>query len=206
MKIQFLPTFLDRLTLKITLFMKLKKIVLLLFTFCTVYSNAQFSEKENEMMEIVKENGSSIPPSVFLDTTILVDLQIANSTSWRHIWMDIEDSTKQIMQLYDIRLKFDSKKKALKFHKKFLGLNSEYGPEIYNHKINFNGASKFSVFSGSPEFTKMMDPYGYKIFCILFVVDNYFAKIYLTCAKEKNPADFQKIVSSAIIKIKQQAN
>ena len=186
--------------------MKIKNTLLIIFTFFAGSSWAQFSEKENEMMEIVKENGVSIPSSAFLDTTILVDLQIANSTSWRHIWMDIEDSTKQIMQLYDIRLKFDSKKKALKFHKKFLGLNSEYGPEINNHEINFDGASIFSVFSGSLEFAKMMDPYGYEIFCILFVVDNYFAKIYLTCEKEKNPADFQKIVSSAILKIKQQSN
>lgn len=186
--------------------MKIKNTLLFIFTFCIGHSWTQFSEEENEMMEIVKEKGASIPLSTFLDTTILVDLQIANSTSWRHIWMDIEDSTKQIMQLYDIRLKFDSKKKALKFHKKFLGLNSEYGEEINNHEINFDGACKFSVFSGNKEFTAMMDPYGYQIFCILFVVDNYFAKIYVTCIKEKNPADFQKIVTSTIIKIKQQTN
>ena len=184
--------------------MKIKNTLLIIFTFCIGHSWTQFSEEENEMMEIVKENGASIPSSVFLDTTILVDLQIANSTSWRHIWMDIEDSTKQIMQLYDIRLKFDSKKDALKFHKKFSGLNSEYGPKINNPEINFEGATKFSVFSGSPEFTQMMEPYGFQIFCFLFVVDNYFAKIYLTCAKENTPSDFQKIISYAILKIKQQ--
>lgn len=175
--------------------------LIILLTFTITNSLSQFSQAESEMMDIVEKNGASIPASIFLDTSTVKDMQIANSTPWRHIWMDIEDSTKNIMQFYDIRLKFDSKKDALAFHKKYLGLNSEFGNKIKNHGINFDGASKFYVYSGSKEFTKMMDPYGYQIFCILFVVDNYFVKIYLTCKKDHSPSEYQNFVTTAINKI-----
>ncbi len=179
----------------------MKIIFLLLFAFTSIKTLSQFSQAENEMMEIVAKNGSSIPSSIFLDTSTVKDMQIVNNTNWRHIWMDIEDSSKNIMQFYDIRLKFDTKKDALAFHKKYLGLNSEFGNKIKNHGITFEGATKFSVYTGSKEFTKMMEPYGYQIFCILFVVDNYFVKIYLTCKKEFSPSEYQNYVSTAIKKI-----
>ncbi len=180
----------------------MKKILIFLFSFSLTCSWSQFSQAESEMMDIVEKNGASIPVSVFLDTNTVKDMKIANATPWRHIWMDIEDSSKNIMQFYDIRLKFDSKKDALAFHKKYLGLNSEFGNKIKNHGINFDGASKFYVYSGSKEFTKMMEPYGYQIFCIMYVVDNYFVKIYLTCKKEYTPSEFQNYVSTSIKKIK----
>ena len=64
------------------------------------------------MTEIIKANGAYISPKLFLDTNQLKDLKLVNSTSWRKLWSDIEDSSKNIMQMYDIRLKFESKKEA----------------------------------------------------------------------------------------------
>lgn len=172
---------------------------------CLIYSGfswGQFSPAENEMMEIVKKNGANIPSSVFLDSLIVKHMQIANTTSWRHIWSDVDDSIKHVMQFYDIRLKFDSNKEALKFHKKYLGLNSEFGPRIKRHGVNFDDAEAFYVFSGSKVYSKMMEPYGFQILCYLFVVDNYFVKLYVTCLTEYTPLEFQGFVTEAIGRIK----
>ena len=180
----------------------MKKIFFFICIIQTTLSWSQFSAAENEMIEIVKKHGASIPSSVFLDTTVIKDMQIANSTSWRHIWSDIDHSVKNVMQFYDIRLQFDTKKEALKFHKSHLGLNSEYGPKIKNHGIISEGADALYVYSGSKVYSQMMEPYGFQIFCILFVVDNYFVKLYVTCRKEYTPDKFQSFVTEAISKIK----
>lgn len=162
----------------------------------------QFSAAENEMSEIVKLHGASVPPAIFLDSSTVKYMQLANSTSWRHIWSDIDDSVKSVMQFYDIRLQFDSKKDALKFHKNYLGLNSEFGPKIKQHGITYQGADALYVYSGSKVYSQMMEPYGFQILCILFVVDNYFVKLYVTCLKEYTPDHFQDFVTEAISKIK----
>jgi hypothetical protein len=166
------------------------------------FSFSQFSAEENEMMEIVKVHGIDIPPSLFLTESTVKHMQLANANSWRHIWSDIDDSIKHVMQFYDIRLRFDGKREALKFHKKYLGLNSEFGPKIRQHGIQSQGSDDFIVFSGSKVYNKMMDPYGFQIYCLLFVVDNYFVKLYLTCLKEYPPSQFQSYVTEAILKIK----
>lgn len=164
---------------------------------------SQFSPAENEMMEIVKKNGATVPPSVFLDSSTVKNMQLANVTSWRHIWSDdADDSLKQIMQFYDIRLKFETNKEALKFHKKYLGLNSEFGPRIRKHGVNHEGADAFYIYSGSKVYSEMMKPYGFKIICYLFVVDNYFVKLYVTCLTEYQPINFQDFVNESIKRIK----
>lgn len=180
----------------------MKKILFCLFIFNFSISWSQFSIEEEEMMEIVKNNGANIPTTVFLDTTIVKNMKLANATNWRHIWFDIEDSIKSIKQFYDIRLKFDSNKDAVKFNKKYMGINSEFAPRIKKHNLNFEGANSFYVFAGSSSYTKMMEPYGYQSFCFLFVVDNYFVKIYVTCLKEYTPDKFQNFVSEAIKRVK----
>jgi hypothetical protein len=163
---------------------------------------AQFTVEETEMMEIIKVNGAYIKNSVFLDTTTIKNMNLANSTSWRHLWVDKEDSIKNIKQIYDIRLKFDSKKEAVKFHKKYLLLNSEYSEKIKIHGINFEGAELFCVYKGGNEYNQLMEPYGYQVFCLLYIVDNYFVKQHITCLKEHIPSVYQSFVTSTINKIK----
>ena len=162
----------------------------------------QFSAEESEMMEIIKINGAYIKNSVFLDTATIKNMKLANNASWRHLWVDKEDTIKDIKQFYDIRLKFESKKEALKFHKKYLGLNSEYSEKIKLHGISTEGSDAFYVYKGGDEYSKMMDPYGYQVFCLLYVVDDYFVKQHITCLKEFTPQRFQNFVTTTIKKIK----
>ena len=192
--------------LSLNRFMNRRMKSVLLFISCIQIGTSfgQFSPAENEMMEIVKQHGSTIPQEIFLDSSTVKHMQLANATTWRHVWSDIDDSIKHVMQFYDIRLKFDSKKDALKFHKSHLGLNSEFGPKIKLHGIKSEGADAFYVFSGSKVYNQMMEPYGFQIFCILFVVDNYFVKLYVTCLKEYTPAEFQSFVTEAIRRIKKE--
>ena len=82
------------------------KYLFYLLAFISFSAAAQFSKEEMEMTEIIKVNGAYISPKLFLDTNQLKDLKQVNSTSWRKLWSDIEDSSKNIMQMYDIRLKF----------------------------------------------------------------------------------------------------
>lgn len=181
----------------------MKKIIVFICLLNTGSLWSQFTSAENEMMEIVKKNGANVPPSAFLDSSTVKGMQIANTASWRHIWSDdANDSIKHVMQFYDIRLKFDSNKEALKFHKKYLGLNSEFGPRIRKHGVNHNGTDAFYVYSGSKAYNKMMEPYGFKIICYLFVVDNYFVKLYVTCLTEYQPTKFQNFVDESIRRIK----
>jgi|GEM_PF-2462941 len=185
--------------------MKMKQLFLFtLISISTVTSNttfAQFSEEENEMMEVVKLNGAYIPSSAFLDTSVIKKMKLANSTSWRHLWVENADTAKKIKQFYDIRLKFDSKKEAEKFHKKFLLLNSEHAEKIKIHGIKSEGTSLFSVYKGGKEYAEMMDPYGYQIICFLYVIDDYYIKQYITCKKEFTPSDFQNFIDSTISRI-----
>lgn len=177
-------------------------ILLIVTTLITPFCFSQFTQEENEMMAIIKEHGAYIPKSLFLDTSTIKHMSLANSTTWRNLWVDQEDSIKNIKQIYDIRLKFDSQKEALKFHKKYLHLNSEYAPKIKSHGIKHEGSTDFQVYSGGVEYTKMMEPYGYQIFCFLYVVDGYFVKQYITCLKEYTPSTFQYFIDSTISKIK----
>jgi hypothetical protein len=163
---------------------------------------AQFTAEEIEMMDIIKINGAYITPSVFLDTSTIKNMKLANNNGWRHLWVDKEDTIKNIKQFYDIRLKFDSKKDALKFYKKYLGLNSEYSEKIKIHGIKFEGTEMFSVYKGGKEYTELMSPYGYQVFCLLYVVNDYFVKQHITCLKEHTPSTYQNFVTTTIKKIK----
>jgi hypothetical protein len=182
------------------------KYLFYLLAFISFSAAAQFSKEEMEMTEIIKVNGAYISPKLFLDTNQLKDLKLVNSTSWRKLWSDIEDSSKNIIQMYDIRLKFESKKEAQKFHKKYVGINSEFGPKIANSNVKFTGALSPMVFGSSPNYEKMMGAYGYKTICFLFVVDSYFVKIYINCKNEIKPESYQNLVDSAIKKIRSVKN
>lgn len=176
--------------------------LLLAFVFFSKSTFSQFTNEETEMMEIIKVNGAYIKNNLFLDTVTIKNMKLANSSSWRHLWVDKEDTIKNIKQFYDIRLKFDSKKEAIKFHKKYLGLNSEYSEKIKLHGIKFDGADIFIVYKGSKEYTELMEPYGYQVFCLIYVVDDCFVKQHITCIKEHTPITYQNFVTTTIKKIK----
>ena len=184
----------------------MKKAIKIVFFFCFLFFSStvfcQFSKEENEMMEIIKINGSSIEKNLFLDTQIVKNMKLVNSTTWRHLWIDKEEGDKSVKQFYDIRLKFNSKRAALKFHRKYLGLNSEFSEKIKEHQINYEGSNDFYLFKGGTEYSSMMEPYGYKVYCILYVVDNYFVKQYITCLKDIEVEHFQNFISETIQKIK----
>jgi hypothetical protein len=173
-------------------------IIALSFTLTNAYG--QFSKEEKEILEIVKSQ-DSIPRSVFLDSTLLANMKV-KVTNTRQIWFSKSKTEKHIDQLFDIRLKFANHDSALAFHKKYLGANSEYGPEIKKHKIKYKGADEFEAFNGADMVNKMVEPYGLQMYCYLFVVDNYFVKIYVTCNKDYKPEKFQDLVTDIINRIK----
>ena len=90
----------------------------------------------------------------------------------------------------------------MKFYKKYLGLNSEYSEKIKIHGIKFEGTEMFSVYKGGKEYTELMSPYGYQVFCLLYVVNDYFVKQHITCLIEHIPSTYQNFVTTTIKKIK----
>jgi hypothetical protein len=180
----------------------MKKIILsTLFILTSLLSFGQFSERERELIEFEKKQ-DSIPKSVFLDTTDIKNLKLVYSGNTRQVWRSTNKETQNIEQFYDVRLKFDSKEKALTFHKEYWKENSEYGPEVKNHKIKVNGTEDFRVFKGSDMVNQMVAQYGLQMYCFIFVVDNYYVKFYISCKKELEPSIIQPYLDSVIKKVK----
>jgi len=176
-------------------------IVLTLFFLTSLLSFGQFSEREKELIEFEKKQ-DTIPRSVFLDTTDLQSLNLVYAVNTRQIWRSTNKETQNIEQFYDIRIKFDSKEKALSFHKEYWKENSEFGPEIKKHKINVKGTEDFRVFKGADLVNQMVAPYGLQMYCFIFVVDSYFVKFYISCKKELEPSIIQPYLDMVISKIK----
>lgn len=171
-------------------------ITLVLFT----HVFGQFSKEESDVLEIVNKQ-DTLPRDIFLDSTLLKNMKVSTSNA-RQVWFSTSRTEKHIEQLFDIRLKFENHDSAMVFHKKYLGINSEYGPEIRKHKINYDGAVDFHVYKGADMVNKMVAQYGLQMFCYIFVVDDYFVKIYITCNKDYKPEKFQELVTDVILRIK----
>ena len=164
-------------------------------------TSAQYSERENKLIAI-EQDQDSLPRSIFLDSTDLPALKKVLTVNSRQIWRSTGQQTQNIDQLYDIRIRFDSKEKALEFHKEYWKENSEFGPEIKKHKIDVSGTEAFRAFSGADLLNGMSARYGLQMYCYLFVVDNYFVKLYITCKKELKPDVIQQQLNSVVRKIK----
>ena len=175
-----------------------KIIVVLLFTLSNVYG--QHSQDRKEVSEIIRAQ-DSIPRKVFLDSTFLPNMKV-NVKNTIQIWDCLSKTKNHIYSLCDLRLKFADHDSALKFHKKYLEYNSEKGPEITNHKIDSKGADAFKVFNGSYFYNQMFSSGGLQIYCYLFVVDNYYVKVYIVCNKNYKPEKFQDLVKDIINRIK----
>jgi hypothetical protein len=159
------------------------------------------SKREQELIKLEQQQ-DSLPRSLFLDSTELKDLKLVYRSKTRQIWRSPSKDTKHINQLYDIRIKFESKEAALAFHKKYWKENSEFGPEITDHKIKHKGATEFRVFSGTDAYNKMIAPYGLQIYCYIFVVDEYFVKFYLSSSIEAKPTVIQPYLKRVIKKVR----
>ncbi|MEI6752144.1 MAG: hypothetical protein WCK78_03155 [Paludibacter sp.] len=173
-------------------------IVMLLLTLSNVYG--QHSQDRKEVSEIIRAQ-DSIPRKVFLDSTFLPNMKV-NVKNTIQIWDCQSKTEKHIYSLCDLRIKFANHDSALKFHKKYLQYNSENGPEIRNHRIDSNGADEFKVFNGSYLYNQMLSSGGLQIYCYLFVVDNYYVKVFITCNKDYKPEKFQDLVKDIITRIK----
>ena len=180
--------------------MKHISILIAVFLFAISNTYGQFSQEGTEILKIVRSQ-DSIPRSIFLDSTLLKNMDV-KAMNTRQIWFSMDKTKKHLETLFDIRLKFVNNQAAMEFHRKYLGANSEYGSEIKNHKITYKGANDFKVFNGTKLVNDMVEPYGFKMFCYIFVVDNYFAKIYITCDKSYKPEKFQNLVTDIIKRIK----
>lgn len=161
---------------------------------------AQFSKEEKEILDIVQAQ-DSLPRNIFLDSTLLSQMRLVR-TNTRQVWFSTNRIEKHIEQLFDIRLKFEDHNAALKFHQKYLNENSEFGPEIKKHKIKSAGAEEFKVFKGTSIVNKMVEAYGFQMYCYLFVVDNYFVKVYVCCNIDYKPEKFQHLITDIIARIK----
>lgn len=180
------------------------KHIILFFSLFLISTSTLFSqgnEKERELIEIL-ENQKPIPNSIFLNAANYQPMKLVSSNNWRHIWNDVEDTIKQISQIYDIRVKFDSNKEATQFQKEYIKINSENGIKHRKHGIKFKGANAFYVFTGNEKVNSMMKIAGLQAYCLLFVVDNYFVKIYITTKLNTKVTHFQPLIDEAISKIK----
>lgn len=160
----------------------------------------QNSQTEEALFAIV-EKQDSIPRAVFLDEILLPNMQVSRSNT-RQVWAAMATGEQAIEQLFDIRLKFDNKTEALAFHKKYLKLNSENGVEIKKHSLKAKDVTALKLYKGSALVNSLMATYGFQVYCILFVVDNYFVKLYITCASEAKPKAFERLVAAIAKKIK----
>jgi hypothetical protein len=178
----------------------MKSILLFLCLFATANVLAQ-TGREAELMKIISEQ-DSIPRNVFL-TFSDADSMRLQSTNWRQVWSS-HSRINHIGQLYDIRLKFKNHKDALAFYKKYLKENSEEGLEIKQHTVVAKDAEEFRIFGASAEVDKMTKMFNLptQMFCYLFVVDNYFVKVYVSCNIKYEPNKFQPLITDIIQKIK----
>lgn len=174
--------------------------LIIIFTFAMSNVYSQNTKEETEIIEIINTQ-DSIPRNVFLDSTLLANMT-SRSMNTRQMWYSINRTEKHIDQLFDIRIKFENHDAALKFHKKYLKTNSEEGPEIKKHKIKSEGAEEFKVFKGEKTVNALVENFGLQMYCYLFVVGNYFVKVYITCSKDYKPNKFQNLVSDIISRIK----
>jgi len=170
-----------------------------LLMFITLISFGQFTEQEQELIEFEKKQ-DTISRSIFLDTTDFIDLKLVYVINTRQIWRSTNKETQNIEQFYDIRIKFDSKEKALSFHEEYWKENSEFGPEIKKHEIKTNGTEDFRVFKGADIVNQMSASNGLQIYCYIFVINSYFVKFYISCKKTLQPSIIQPYLDKVIRK------
>lgn len=169
--------------------------------FTIVKSFGQFNGREKELIEIEKKQ-DSISRLVFLDSTDFKNLKLVYAVNSRQIWRSTSRETQDIEQFYDIRIKFETKEKALAFHKEYWKENSEFGSEIKKHEINIKGIENFRVFKGADVVNQLVASYGLQMYCFIFVVDSYFVKFYISCKIEIEPSVIQPYLDKVISKIK----
>lgn len=156
--------------------------------------------------EILAEFLANHPPlndSLFLNPNCYHPMKIFHQSNWQKMWSDQPDSVQTISQLYDSRIKFNSKKDALRFQKDFLDLLTDKGEKITNPKISAPGAKKMMVFIPNEENKKLLEMVERQSFCFIFVKDNYFVKISVICSLQWSPDFFQPMVDDAIRRINQ---
>ncbi|MBN1180728.1 MAG: hypothetical protein JXB49_00475 [Bacteroidales bacterium] len=182
----------------------MKKAAASFFMVITLATYGQDRDALRNLMDKVNQQ-DTLAREVFLDSTLLQDMKLTHALNWRQIWTFADVNTKNIDQFYDIRLKFNTEAEALAFHKKYMDINSENGPEIKKHKIQIEGVKELKVFTQNATASKMfLEPNGLQALCYLFVVDNYFVKFYITCSKEYKPDYFVPYIEAAREKIRKE--
>lgn len=177
-------------------------LLVFIFSFLIPLSSiGQNSSREKELMAFEMKQ-DSLPRSIFLDSTDLRTLKQEFVGKTRQVWKSTKRETQKIEQFYDIRIKFDNQQEALDFHKKYWKENSEFGSPVKKHKVNTLDTEDFRVFNGNNVVSQMVAPYGLKMYCYIFVVDNYFVKFYISCRIDFEPNDIQPYLDSTISKIK----
>ena len=178
----------------------MKKIFSFILFLWTISSFAQFTNAEYEVMEIVNKQ-DSLPRKIFLDSTILKNMDVWESNT-RNVWSSKNNDKKNIETLYDIRLRFSSHDSAVYFYQKYINENAEFGKEASNSNIKSEGAELFKLFYAPETLNKLMIPYKLHMFCYIFIVNNYFVKLHITCNKEFQPEKFQYLIDEAIKRLK----
>lgn len=180
----------------------MKKILFTVFTFFIFFcSQGQMNTANPELVQYF-DNQEPINKSVFINPNSIHPMKMVSSNNWRQIWNDKEDTISFIYQIYDIRLSFETKKKAKKFNKKFLDFNSEGGTLIKDHPFIIDEGVIFYFFDAKDTVNNILEMAGMHANCILMVVDNYFVKIYFTRKQNKPLTSFQPIINQAINNIK----
>lgn len=176
-------------------------IITLLFIAFPLSFFAQMTKEEREAFAI-EDKQDSIPRSVFLDSLLLPEMKVYRDKT-RQVWSSTADSLKHFYSLYDIRLHFSTHDSALWYYREFMPVHSEYGTEIKDHSIMHDGISDFRVFKVKPalDLSAFANVPKMENYCILFVADKYFIKMFITCKKGVQLRSFQPLVTDVIKRI-----
>ncbi len=185
----------------------MKKIVIITgFILSCFQLNAQMnSPRIQEILKIVKAQ-KPIPRSIFLDQQDLPDLKLSYESNTRNVWVLKDRDKVAPEQVFDIRLQFKSRKKAMAFHQEYLKENSESGLLITEPKFSVKKVADFKVYRGVQQ-EKMMEAMGLKGFtayCFLMVVKNYFVKVYVSCKVKYDYKQLEPLLKKIAQRIKDQ--
>lgn len=158
-------------------------LVILLFSALHAFGQKSDLDLVKEFMAFQKSHNDSLTRETYMDAAFCSKFNLKED-SWNYrrmaTWVNpAGHGSKDFIKVCDIRWRFKDNKEALAFHKKFLGVNSDYGEEIEMHNLELQHAQDFHVFRENVGARQMSADFGYPVstYYFLFVMDNHVAKV-----------------------------
>jgi hypothetical protein len=150
------------------------------------------------------DNADSIPPGYFISDTffgrynlVLKDAYNPNMRVWARA-----SANGKYYTVNDIRLNFPNQRKAIKYFRKNLVINSEHAVEIHP-VIIIPGVEELHVFKESDAMVKSIMAKGVNMhyFFYLFVIDHVYAKVFVAANPETTPEEASLFAKQAAVTI-----